>query len=43
MIVEYALKSSTIPIGVATYNLLPELPEALQGTTADFPRRLRIK
>ena len=28
MIVEYALKSSTMPIGVATYNLSPELPEA---------------
>lgn len=28
MIVEYALKSSTMPIGVATYNLSSELPEA---------------
>lgn len=28
MIVEYALKSSTMPIGVATYSLSPELPEA---------------
>ncbi len=27
-IVEYALKSSTMPIGVATYNLSSELPEA---------------
>jgi len=32
MIVEYALKSSNMPIGVATYSLSPELPEALQGT-----------
>lgn len=28
MIVEYALKSSMMPIGVATYSLSPELPEA---------------
>lgn len=28
MIVEYALKSSNLPIGVATYNLSAELPEA---------------
>ncbi|GAB0482916.1 Uncharacterized conserved protein [Alistipes sp. cv1] len=28
MIVEYALKSSAMPIGVATYSLSPELPEA---------------
>lgn len=28
MIVEYALKSSNMPIGVATYNLSAELPEA---------------
>lgn len=28
MIVEYALQSSTMPIGVATYSLSPELPEA---------------
>ncbi|MCB6461331.1 hypothetical protein LI140_02375 [Phocaeicola dorei] len=28
MIVEYALKSSTMPIGVATYSLSPELLEA---------------
>lgn len=28
MIVEYALKSSTMPIGVATYSLSSELPEA---------------
>ena len=28
MIVEYALKSSPMPIGVATYSLSPELPEA---------------
>ncbi|EIY66541.1 putative nuclease YhcG [Bacteroides ovatus CL03T12C18] len=27
-IVEYALQSSTMPIGVATYSLSPELPEA---------------
>ncbi|MCF0235121.1 MAG: DUF1016 family protein [Bacteroidaceae bacterium] len=30
-IVEYALKSSAMPIGVATYSLSPELPEAYKS------------
>lgn len=30
-IVEYALKNSNMPIGVATYSLSPELPEAYKG------------
>lgn len=31
MIVEYALKSSNMPIGVATYSLSSELPEAYKN------------
>lgn len=30
-VVEYALKSSTLPIGVATYGLTPHLPEAYRN------------
>lgn len=30
--VDYALRSSNMPIGVATYNLTSELPENYRGT-----------
>lgn len=43
MIVEYALKTSKMPIGVATYRLSPELPEAyreLLPTSEDIARKL---
>ena len=30
-VVEYALKSTTLPIGVATYGLTPNLPEAYRN------------
>ena len=45
MIVEYALKSSNMPIGVATYNLSPELPEAykeLLPTSEDIAKKLEV-
>lgn len=45
MIVEYALKSSTMPIGIATYNLSPELPEAykeLLPTSEEIARKIEI-
>lgn len=35
MIVEYALKSSTMPIGIATYNLSSELPDAYKELLPD--------
>lgn len=34
-IVEYALKSTTMPIGIATYNLTSELPESYQDLLPD--------
>ena len=34
-IVEYALKNSTIPIGVATYSISRELPEAYKELLPD--------
>ena len=43
MIVEYALKTSAMPIGVATYSLSSELPEAykeLLPTSEDIARKL---
>lgn len=44
-IVEYALKTSAMPIGVATYNLSPELPEAykeLLPTSEDIAKKLEV-
>lgn len=43
MIVEYALKTSAMPIGVATYSLSSELPEAykeLLPASEDIARKL---
>lgn len=43
MIVEYALKNSTMPIGVATYSLSSELPEAyrkLLPTSEEIAKKL---
>ena len=45
MIVEYALKSSTMPIGVATYNLSSELPEAykeLLPTSEEIAKKIEL-
>lgn len=45
MIVEYALKSSTMPIGVATYSLSPELPEAykeLLPTSEEIANKIAV-
>ena len=42
---EYALKTSAMPIGVATYNLSPELPEAykeLLSTSEDIAKKLEV-
>ena len=42
---EYALKTSAMPIGVATYNLSPELPEAykeLLPTSEDIAKKLEV-
>ncbi|WP_306425410.1 MULTISPECIES: PDDEXK nuclease domain-containing protein [Prevotellaceae] len=44
-IVEYALKTSAMPIGVATYSLSPELPEAykeLLSTSEDIAKKLEV-
>ncbi|PNE28254.1 hypothetical protein BHU09_08000 [Tannerella sp. oral taxon 808] len=44
-IVEYALITSTMPIGVATYSLSPELPEAykeLLPTSKDIAKILEV-
>lgn len=44
-IVEYALKTSAMPIGVATYSLLPELPEAykeLLPASEDIAKKLEL-
>ena len=44
-IVEYALKNSTMPIGVATYNLSSELPEAykeLLPASDDIAKKLEL-
>lgn len=44
MIVEYALKSSTMPIGVVTYSLSPELPEAykeLLPTSEEIAKKIK--
>ena len=44
-IVEYALKNSTMPIGVATYNLSSELPEAykeLLPASEDIAKKLEL-
>jgi hypothetical protein len=43
--VEYALKTSAMPIGVATYSLSPELPEAykeLLPTSEDIAKKLEV-
>lgn len=45
MIVEYALKNSNMPIGVATYSLTPELPEAykeLLPTSEEIARKIEL-
>lgn len=45
MIVEYALKSSTMPIGMATYSLSPELPEAykeLLPTSEEIAKKIEL-
>lgn len=45
MIVKYALKSSTMPIGVATYSLSPELPEAykeLLPTSEEIAKKIEL-
>lgn len=45
MIVEYALKSSTMPVGVATYSLSPELPEAykeLLPTSEEIAKKIEL-
>lgn len=45
MIVEYALKNSTMPIGVATYSLSPELPEAykeLLPTSEEIAKKIEL-
>ncbi|WP_373830429.1 PDDEXK nuclease domain-containing protein [Bacteroides heparinolyticus] len=45
MIVEYALKSSNMPIGVATYSLSSELPEAykkLLPTSEEIAQKIEI-
>ncbi len=45
MIVEYALRSSTMPIGVATYSLSSELPEAyreLLPTTEEIAKKIEL-
>ena len=45
MIVEYALKSSNMPIGVATYSLSSELPEAykkLLPTSEEIPKKIEL-
>lgn len=45
MIVEYALKSSNMPIGVATYSLSSELPEAykkLLPTSEEIVKKIEI-
>ena len=45
MIVEYALKSSTMPIGVATYSLSPELLEAykeLLPTSEEIAKKIEL-
>ena len=44
-IVEYALKTSTMPIGVATYKLSPELPDVykeLLPTSEDIAKKLEV-
>ena len=44
-IVEYALKSSNMPIGVATYRLSPELPEAyreLLPTSEEIIKKIEL-
>ncbi len=44
-IVEYALKTSTMPIGVATYSLSPELPDAykeLLPASEDIAKKLEV-
>ena len=44
-IVEYALKTSAMPIGVATYSLSPELPEAykeLLPASEDIAKKLEL-
>jgi hypothetical protein len=43
--VEYALKTFAMPIGVATYSLSPELPEAykeLLPTSEDIAKKLEV-
>ena len=45
MIVEYALKSSNMPIGVATYSLSSELPEAykkLLPTSEEIAKKIEL-
>ncbi len=45
MIVEYALKSSNMPIGVATYSLSAELPEAykeLLPSSEEIARKIEL-
>ena len=45
MIVEYALKSSNMPIGVATYSLSSELPEAykkLLQTSEEIAQKIEL-
>ena len=45
MTVEYALKSSTMPVGVATYSLSPELPEAykeLLPTSEEITKKIEL-
>ena len=45
MIVEYALKSSNMPIGVATYSLSSELPEAykkLLPTSEEIAQKIEL-
>ena len=45
MIVEYALKSSTMPVGVATYSLSPELLEAykeLLPTSEEITKKIEL-
>ena len=44
-IVEYALKSSNMPIGVATYSLSSELPEAykkLLPTSEEIAQKIEL-
>ena len=42
MIVEYALKSSTMPIGVATYSLLPEAYKELLPTSEEIAKKIEL-